>query len=458
MNGFGASYLSAWAVFLGGTSFQLGLLASLPQLAASLSQLLTVRLVRLVGSRKGYIIMMCLLQAMAWFIAAGVALVGTSVWVVIGLACLFFVGGMMAAPAWSSLIGDLVPDNQRGRYFGRRNRSVGFVSFISMAIAGLLLEATVPRFDGGAYALLFGIAFVGRMISVYFLARHYDPHLELRMPQGEGIMTFLRNLGKTDFGRLARFNTIFHVATFVVSPLFVVYFLEYLEVSYWQYSVMLSAAAISNFVTMRYWGLSADRFGNRVILTMSSWVLAVFPFLWFGLWFIPSTLQFPVAVGIQILGGLAWAGYNLSIANFQFDTVDPEFRVRRFGHYHLLHGVAMFIGGFVGGILADTVQFGLPVLSGIFFVMVLSAVLRIVVCILLLPGLTELRRVKRRPFFLYFFTVMPVEGLHADVAFGFSLTKRGLRERLRQIENKMDWSWLDRRRFGPGRSDESAEE
>jgi MFS family permease len=445
MNGFGTSYLSAFVVFLGGTAFQLGMLASVPQLLASISQLFAVRLVSLVGSRKRFIILASVLQATSWLGAAAVAVIGAPVPVVIGLACLFFIFGMLCAPAWSSLIGDLVPENQRGRYFGKRNRSIGLVSFVAMVAAGVILDALVPEFGAGAYAVLFGVAFVGRMVSVYFLAKHYDPQHLLNDPEGESASVFLRNLGRTDFGRLTRFNTVFHIATFIVSPLFVVYFLEYLEVTYWQYSVMLSAAAISNFLTMRYWGMNADRFGNRVVLNASSWVLAVFPFVWFAVWFLPKSLQFPVGVGIQIVGGLAWAGYNLSVSNFQFDTVEPEFRVRRFGHYHLMHGLSMFIGGMIGGVLADSVNFGAAALSGIFFVMLLSGVLRLAVCFVLLPGLRELRKVSRRPFYLYFLTVMPVEGLHADVMFGYSLTKRGIREKLREIEKKMDWSWLDRR-------------
>ena len=118
----------------------------------------------------------------------------------------------------------------------------------------------------------------------------------------------------------------------------------------------------------------------------------------------------------------------------------------------------MFVGGITGGYLADTVDFGIPTLSGIFFVMLLSGVLRFAVCVVLLPGLKELRNVRRRPFFLYFFTVMPVEGLHADVALGFSLTRRGLRERLRQIQRTMDWSWLDFRRTRASESSEVDEE
>jgi len=389
---------------------------------------------------------MSFLQAATWLLAAAIALIGPPVWVVIALACMFFVCGMLPAPVWSSLIGDLVPEKQRGRYFGRRNRAAGIASFVAMAAAGLLLDSLIPQFGGGAFAVLFGVAFAGRIVSVFYLNRHFDPHHGLINPEGEGILEFLRSLGRTDFGRLVKFNTIFHVATFIVSPLLVVYFLEYLQMTYWQYSVMLSAAAISNFLTMRYWGLHADEFGNRVVLTASSWVLAAFPFLWFGVWFLPKALQFPAAVAVQILGGLAWAGFNLSIANFQFDSVDPEFRVRRFGHYHLLHGVAIFIGGMIGGFLADSIDLGSGMLSGILFVMLLSGVLRFVVCLALLPGLQELRKVKRRPYYLYFFTVMPAEGLHADIALGFMLTKRGLREGLREIQRKMDWTWLDRKR------------
>lgn len=435
-NGFGASYLAAFVVHLGGTALQLGILASVPQLLASLSQLVAVRLARLSGSRKRFLVVMVLLQALTWGVATIIAIVGASVWIVIGIACLFFIFGMMPAPAWSSLIGDLVPEDQRGRYFGRRNRAVGFVSFVSVAIAGFVLDALLPVFDGGAFAVLFGVAFAGRMVSVFFMSRHYDPDFELRDIPGEGIVEFLRHNGKTDFGRLARFNTVFHMAIFLIGPLFVIYFLEYLKVTYWEFSVMLAAAGISNFLTMRYWGLNADRFGNRVVLVASSWSLAMVPFMWFLAWFVPKPVLFPVAVVIQILSGLAWAGYNLSVANFQFDSVEPEYRVRRFGHYHLLQGIGIFIAGMAGGLLADSIDFGTTITSGLFFVMLVSGSLRIVVCLIFLPKLQELRKVERRPAYRYFLTVMPVEGLHADLALGFTLTKRRLKKTLRTGSQK----------------------
>lgn len=446
MNGFGTSYLAAFGVFLGATPFQLGMLASVPQLLASMSQLLVVRAVRALGSRKRLMVLSSAVQGSMWVGAALMAFFGAPVWLFITVACAFFVFGLLPAPAWSSLMGDLVPEDYRGKYFGRRNRSVGLTSFLSMAAAGLILEALAPDRSGLGFALIFLVAFLGRMGSVYFLGRHYDPNLEFVNPEGEGLIEFLRTSFQTDFGRLALYNSVFHVAVFVVAPLFVIYFLEVLKFEYWEFTVMLSAAAVSNFVTMRYWGENADRFGNRVVLNASSWVLACVPLVWYGVWFIPPTWRFPVGVVAHIVSGFAWAGYNLSTANYQFDSVSRERRVRLFGHYLLMWGFAMFIGGMAGGLLAERVDLGTPVLSGIFFALLLSTVLRFLVCFFLLPRIPERRKVTKRPLYRYFYTMMPVEGLHADVALGFTLTKEGLRTAIRQVERKIDWRWLDRKK------------
>lgn len=450
MNGFGTSYLAAFGVFLGATPFQLGMLASVPQLLASISQLFVVPVVKALGSRKRLMVVSSAIQGSMWVIAALMGFFGAPVWLFIAVACAFFVFGLLPAPAWSSLMGDLVPDDYRGKYFGRRNRSVGLTSFLSMAAAGMILEALAPDRSGLGFAVIFLVAFLGRMLSVYFLGRHYDPNLEFVNPGGEGLIEFLKTSFQTDFGRLALYNSIFHIAVFVVAPLFVIYFLEVLKFQYWEFTVMLSGAAVSNFVTMRYWGENADRFGNRVVLNASSWVLVGIPLFWYLVWFAPESWRFPMGVIAHVVSGFAWAGYNLSTANYQFDSVSRESRVRLFGHYLLMWGFAMFVGGMIGGLLAQYVDFGTPALSGVFFALLLSALLRLLVCFFLLPRISERRKVTKRPLYIYFYTMMPVEGLHADVALGFTLTKEGLRTAIRQVEQRIDWRWLDRKK---GRTD-----
>jgi MFS family permease len=444
MNGAGTSYVSAFAVQLGGTAFQLSMLASIPELLASLSQLFTVPLVRLIGSRKTLAALMSLLQATTWLGAIALAVWDGPVWLLIIITSFFFVFGMLPAPAWSSLIGDLVPPDVRGRYFGKRNGAVGLTSFGAMVGAGIVLELFSDTRPDLGFVLIFLAAFVARVLSVVMLNRHYDPGLDVRNPEGENFLRFLQRVHRTDFGRLTRFHAAFHVAVFLIGPLFVIYFLTWLGFDYLQYTILISVAAIANFLTMRYWGRHADLFGNRVILVISSWTLALIPFLWYGVWFLPASTQFPAAILAQAVGGLAWAGFNLSASNFQFDSVLPEHRVRLFGHFHLLHGLAKALGALIGGWLVGLIALGPEVLSGLFVVMLLSGALRVVICLVLLPPLKEQRRVRKRPNYIYFLTLMPVEGLHADVAYGFTLTREELRKGLRLVQKTIDWSWLGR--------------
>ncbi|HUF10643.1 MAG TPA: hypothetical protein VMO47_15085, partial [Rhodothermales bacterium] len=163
-------------------------------------------------------------------------------------------------------------------------------------------------------------------------------------------------------------------------------------------------------------------------------------------WFVPQSWWLSIGIIVHVVSGFAWAGFNLSTANYQFDSVSRESRVRLFGHYHLMHGSAMFIGGIIGGLLAQWVDFGIVELSGIFFALLLSAALRFLVCFIFLPRISERRPVTKRPLYLYFYTMMPVEGLHADVAYGFTMTKESLRTAIREVEKRIDWRWLDKKR------------
>ena len=54
--------------------------------------------------------------------------------------CLQIGVGAIAGPAWFSWMGDLVPKEKRGKYFGKRNRILQAVTIITMLTAGFLLD------------------------------------------------------------------------------------------------------------------------------------------------------------------------------------------------------------------------------------------------------------------------------------------------------------------------------
>jgi MFS family permease len=122
MIGIGETYLSAFALFLKASTPQMGLLASLPSLLASLVQLFSAWLGRRTGKRKAIVLIGATIQALAWMplIILPMLFPDQAVPLMIGCVVLYHCGAHLAAPQWSSLMGDIVPDRRRGRYFARR--------------------------------------------------------------------------------------------------------------------------------------------------------------------------------------------------------------------------------------------------------------------------------------------------------------------------------------------------
>jgi hypothetical protein len=63
---------------------------------------------------------------------------------------------------------------------------------------------------------------------------------------------------------------------------------------------------------------------------------------------------------VQIFGGFSWSGVTLSAANFIYDAVTPQKRVRCIAYFNVINGFALFIGSSLGGYLASR----LPLLFG----------------------------------------------------------------------------------------------
>jgi MFS family permease len=278
------------------------------------------------------------------------------------------------------------------------------------------------------------------MISTYFLSVKFEPIVEIREPRGESFLSFLKNIRKTNFGTFTTFIGWMHFAVFIVSPLFVIYWLRYLELSYLQYTVIIASASITSFITITYWGAYADSYGNKIILLFSSYMLSMLPLAWFLLSFFPSNYYFPLGVIINIFGGFSWAGFNLSAMNLQFDTVVPEHRVRLVSYHAIIKGTAIFFGSIIGGGLSYLVFPSLPqMLNGIFLAMIISTIGRFVVTNLFARKITETRIVESHPHFLHFITVMPVQGMIFESVVGMNRTLKKFKDRLQKVEHKLEF-------------------
>jgi len=229
MIGVGETYISAFALFLRASAPQIGLLASLPGLLASFAQLLSAWIGRLTGHRKRIVLVGASLQALAWLpiTALPVFYRDAALPLLIASVVLYQFGAHLATPQWGSLMGDIVPGRRRGRFFALRTRIVTQVTFVSLVAGGVILhlfdmnDATLWGF-----MIVFGIAMLARMISVYHLAKMHDPSGHVAVLEVPIEKAWWRRLRESNFVRFSLFFALMQFAVAIASPFFAVYMLR----------------------------------------------------------------------------------------------------------------------------------------------------------------------------------------------------------------------------------------
>jgi MFS family permease len=428
MWGFGDSFLPAFAVLLQATTIQLGLLVSIPQLFAAFIQLYALHFEKRNISRKRMLVVMTFLQGVAWYALFLIPWLTGSMVVLIVLATLYAGMGTLGLPFWVSWMGDLVDEDSRGTYFGRRNRIIGVITFISLSTAGVILDFISQWTAMAGFAIIFFIAGSARLYSSKYFKLQYEPQSDLKSDEKYTLTDFIRGMSKNSFGVFTLFVFAMNLAVSISGPLMVAYWLRVLGFSYFQLTILMGAISVSSFLMISHWGKHIDQYGNRNILEVTSYIIATFPIQWYLLHFIQGPLVFYLAVGIQIVGGLAWSGYNLTLGNYIYDAIDPQNRLRMTSYHNVFKGSGIVIGGLLAGVLPNIPLAESGVMetlfsNGILICFAVSAAARILVIRIFMPRIHELRlRGQTRPPIFYFVAVMPIRGLKADLVVGINRT------------------------------------
>ncbi len=423
MLGSGEAYLAAFAVFLGANSLIIGLLASLPLLLGSLAQLGAVRLLDRIPSRKPLVILPAFLQALTWIplLLAPALVPGKGPILLLVCALAYFALGSFIAPSWNSWMGDLVPPERRGEYFGRRDRLRTMWQFGAVLIAGGILS--VGRRSGAelaGFAAIFAIALIARLASTYQQLRMKEPAYQ--PPSREHAFTFLdfvRRLPKSNFAQFALYVGAIQLTTFIAGPFFTLYMLRDLQFDYLQFTAASTVNILAQSVMFRSWGKVGDRFGHLRVLKWTGLALPVVPLVWL------ISPRFELILVYQAVSGFIWAGFNLSSANFLFDAVSPPKRARCVAYYNIFVNTGVFLGSLTGGWIAPMLPselsllgLSLPIVSNLQVLFLISGVGRLAVSLIFLPLIREVRQVEKPEVWK---VMCQIVGLSAARGFRFSV-------------------------------------
>ncbi|MBI2445166.1 MFS transporter [Candidatus Micrarchaeota archaeon] len=415
MQGFGTEFISPFALRLGASADQIGLLAALPQLVHALTQFLALHLVARVPSRLALIRIVVLIQAILWLPIAGLALwTGASAfWILLLLDVLITGASALVNPFWTSWLSEWVPASGRGAFFGMRNKLNGFTAVAAIFAGGLILSS----FDTSGYAfvgfaVLFAGASLGRFASYYFFSRSKELPLNVCLDLHAGD-AWKHAHSQPGFWLLVRYSAAFSFAVTLASPFFVIYLLNVKGFSYAAYAVTLTVAALSSFLAMPYWGKLADRYSNKLVLNYSSLVIPLVPVMYMA-----PVSELAYFALVEIVSGIVWAGQKLSSFNLLIENTPLTQRSRFVSYFNIANGFGTFGGALVGGTLAaylldaDLYFMGF---TGLALLFLLSAILRVACWLVLLPpvrGALVRQPDAPRQFFFKAVTILPFRSMY----------------------------------------------
>jgi MFS family permease len=409
MVGFGESFLSAFALFLNATNQQLGLLGSLPQALGSLSQLWSRRLMKLINSRKKLVMLGVLLSGLMYLpITLSFFFGRLRVAHLIIFICLYWIFSTIVGPAWSSWMGELVNKNERGAYFGKRNKIAGFATFFTFIIAGYILQqlggSTTTQYLG--YALLFTIAMISRLVSFLYISMKYEPGYQESPGSHFTFLEFVKKATRNNYGIFVIYSSFMNFAVFITAPFFIAYILKDLQMTYWQYTLIQAAAILVRNLSMPIWGKAMDRFGARKVLSLAGYLMPIVPFLWM------LSRDFWYLIIVQFYSGLVWAAFDLATFTFILDVTSPQKRASCVAYYNVLIGITTLGGALAGGfILSHTPDQALG--SKFLLLFLISSIIRYMSSLIFIPKIREVRNVEPIPYhtlFLNVITTIPSTG------------------------------------------------
>jgi MFS family permease len=397
MWGFGETYIAPFAILLNAGNLAMAFIGTGPVLISAVAQLAGAAALDRVGRRVPLILACGTVQALSYlplFILPVLIPSGNVPLLMLMVVIYFFTAGFQAPP-WLSLMGDVVEPSDRGRYFSNRSRIILYSMLTYMLLAGWIISRW--KHTGhpiAGFGFLFGIACLGRLISMFFMRRHYDPPIHKAKDDAYfSFFDFVRATPRSNFAKFTFMVALMNGTSQIAAPFFAVYMLRDLHWSYLQFTVNMVAFLLSQTVFIRWWGALSDRHGNRSILVATSCLMPILPLFW------AFSSNYFVLLLAQVVSGVAWSGFNLAASNFVYDAVTSPKRARAFSYYNLLNGLfsvagAMLIGAAIAEHAPANFKLGsihITLISSLPIVFIASSIARALAAWIMLPQFREVR-------------------------------------------------------------------
>jgi len=397
------NFIIPYALALQANNVQVGILSSLAGIISPSAQIVGSRMMES-HLRKRILVTGVFLQALMWlsYLALAFLFINNISVIILPILLIIFyiiyqIFGNIAGPPWFSLMGDVVPEDHRGRYFAKRNLITTVIALSSVVVISIMLDIfKIAGLVLYGFCIFFIIALICRSISAKLLSRHYYPPFTFEKSHHVSLRKFIREIPKENFGRFTLYVALINFGQMIAGPFFPVYMLSTstyggLGFDYFTFIVVNLSASFLGLLIFPLLGRFSDKFGNIAMLRISSIALPLIPILWAFFSTPPSTplTPFILIIGPQVLSGFGWTAFNLAASNFIYDSIVSEKRGLYVAYYNFILGIGIVGGGLLGSYIISLPTF----INHFHFIFLVSGIVRAIIIVVLLFRIKEVRQV-----------------------------------------------------------------
>lgn len=341
------TYQAIYLQALGASRGEIGLLSAIINLMMPLAMLPGALLARGKQQRKRVVLLLASLSRLMLFGLVFLPYFSTRFRLIslgIGFFALYYFFSALLNPAWTAIVGAIVPARWRGRYFSTRNIAIGIVTFV----VGLALGWVIDFFGRPqGYQIAFGLAIVTGFISIYAFSHVIEPPLK-RSAKVAVQGTFWSNLkGKNVFLGVCVTAALWNFGVQVSSPFFFVYLVDETQATATVIGLLTAVSSLAALPGQRIFGIWNDHKGSRWVQRLTGLLIPLVPLLW---GFITQSWQ---AFPLNLLSNFVWAGYHLASFNLLLETTPQENRPAFVAFYQTFVGLGMVGGAALGALVAQ---------------------------------------------------------------------------------------------------------
>jgi hypothetical protein len=375
------AFLTGYLLALGSDSILIGIAAGLP-LFVKLIQLVASWRIERSGAWWRVAIQGACVGRLPLYIAAAIPFLPFSeplrAWLLVAVIATTAFGGTIWELAFITWMAALIPERIRGAFWGVRTRVAELTGLIVALLAAYLFDRWRDANAGSlaGFSVVFGVAAVAGTLGILFLRMIPIPATISRHAEPVSLKeTLARPARDENFRRLLYFVGVWGLSVGLMGPFTSVYMLQELHLPFLAVTIVgvLPSAMIA--LTQAYYGKLADHFGNRPVLRIATYNISISTVLWLTSG--PERV-WPLYV-LQVISGLGWSAYNISMNNMVLKLAPPASRSSYIATLGAVYAVTQAVAPVLGGITLNVLRAaGMKPLTTYYVLFGISALLRIV--------------------------------------------------------------------------------